>query len=70
MGDIKREKTENFWTGVCAPREGGSPKTGRVPMHWDAPSQAGPRGSCGISEHRAKKELTGQKKEKAALLIP
>ena len=29
-GDIKREKTEYFWTGVCAPREGGSPKTGHA----------------------------------------
>lgn len=36
-GDIKREKTEYFWTGVCAPREGGSPKQDMLPMHWKLP---------------------------------
>ena len=41
--DIKRENKENFWMGVCALREGRSPETGRVPVHWEAPSQAGPR---------------------------
>ena len=25
-GDIKRAKTENFWAGACAPKEGGSPE--------------------------------------------
>ena len=69
-GDIKREKTENFWTGACTPREEGSPETGRVPMHWEAPSQAGPRVSGGISENWAKQGLRGQKAEKAAILSP
>ena len=46
----------------------GSPETGRIPMHWEAPSQAGPRASGGISENWAKQGLRGQKTEKAAIL--
>ena len=54
---IKREKMENFWTGTCALRERGSCEAGRVPMHWEAPSQRGPRGKCIISESQAKQGL-------------
>ena len=48
---------ENFWTGTCALRERGSCEAGRVPMHWEAPSQRGPRGKCIISESQAKQGL-------------
>ena len=49
--------------GCFAPREGGSCETGRVPVHWKAPSQAGPRGNCGLSENQAKQGLRRQKTE-------
>ena len=57
--DIKRERErerekENFRTGACAPREGGSREEGKVSTHWGIPSQLGPRGSCGTSESHAK----------------
>jgi len=45
---------ENSWTGACIPREGWSPEALRVPMYWEAPSQAGPRGSYRISENQTK----------------
>ena len=35
-------------------REGGSHEGGKVSMHWETPSQVGPRGSCGTSESHAK----------------
>ena len=69
-GDIKWEDMENFWTGACVPREGESCEGGTVPVHWEAPLQVGPRGSCRISESQAKQGLRGQKAEKAALLSP
>ena len=50
---------ENFWTGACDPREGWSPETRRVPVHWEAPSELGPKGSCGILENQAKQGLRG-----------
>ena len=48
---------ENFWTGTCALRERGSCEAARVSMHWEAPSQRGPRGNCIISESQAKQGL-------------
>jgi len=36
---------ENFLKGAYDLREGGSHEAGRVPVHWEAPSQRGPRGS-------------------------
>ena len=41
--------------------EGGSHEAGRVPVHWEAPSQGGPRGTCGISDSQAKQDLEGRK---------
>ena len=69
-GDIKWEDMESFWTRARVPREEGSFEGGPVPLHWEAPSQAGPRGCCRISESQAKQGLRGQKTEKAALLSP
>ena len=60
----------NFWTGACAPREGESHEGGRFPVHWEIPSQVGPRGSCGILESWAKQGPRRQKIEKASLLSP
>ena len=58
--DIKREKWEDFWAGVCAPREGGSPET-RVPGHREAPSQAAPRGAVKFWKTRQSRDLEGSK---------
>ena len=66
-GDLKRGKTEKFWAGPFAPKEGGSPETGGVSVHREAPLQAGPR-RCGVSQ--SKQGLTGPETEKAALLSP
>ena len=64
------EKRKKFWMEACALREAGSHEAGRVLVHWEAPSQGGPKGSCGISESWAKRGLIGQKTEKIALLSP
>ena len=56
-GDIKREKTENFWMWACAPWEGGSCDAGGASVHWEAFSQVGPRGCCRILENQAKPGL-------------
>ena len=47
----KREKTEDFWAGTCAPEEGGSHET-EVPMHRETPSQIGPKGSYEVLENQ------------------
>ena len=57
--DIKEEKWENFWAGVCAPREGGNPETG-VPVHRETPSQASLKGNCKVLENQAKQGLGGK----------
>ena len=67
-GDIKREKMELFWAGVCALREGRSPETGGSPALRETASQVGPRRSCRVLGNWAKQGLRGQKKEKTALL--
>ena len=70
-GDLKRGKTEKFWAGPVASKEGGSPETGGVPMHREAPLQVGPRGRCGVSKTRqSRQRLRGQRTEKATLLSP
>ena len=51
--DIKREKTENFWMGACALRQGRHPETRGIPVHRGASLQAGPMGSCGVLENWA-----------------
>ena len=56
--------------GACALREGRSPEAGRILVHWESPSQVGPRGSCGILENWVKQGIRGQKTEKVALLSP
>lgn len=63
----KGRNGRNFWTGACAPREGESPKGG-FPVHWEIPSEVGPRGAVGISESWAKQGPRGAETEKAALL--
>ena len=64
------EKREKFWMEACALREAGSHEAGRILVHWEAPSQGGPKGSCRISEIWAKQGLRGQTTEKIALLSP
>ena len=62
---------ENFWMGASARAGAGKgPETEGVPVPIEALSQAGRRGSCGVSENWAKQRLRGQKIEKAALLSP
>lgn len=64
------EKRKKFWMEACALREAGSHEAGRVLVHWEAPSQGAPKGSCEISESWARQGLRGQKTEKIALLSP
>ena len=47
--------------GVWAPREG-VVKEEEILEHWEAPSQGGPKGSCGISGKT--KDLKGRKQRK------
>ena len=54
-----RRTMENFWAGVCAPREGGNPETG-VPVHRETPSQASLKGNCKVLENQAKQGLGGK----------
>ena len=56
--------------GPCATREEGSPETGGVSVHWEAPLQVGPRGNCGVLENQAKEGLRGQKTEKSCTFQP
>ena len=53
------EKQRELLDGSCAPREGGSPQTGRVPVHWEAPSQAG--GAEESQKTRQNRDLEGRK---------
>ena len=69
METKKGKRQENFLMGAYALREGESHEAGRVPMHWEASLQVGPRGSCGISESQAKLGLR-QISEKVVLLSP
>ena len=62
---------EKSWLGPCATREAGSPETGGVPMHWEAPLQVGPRGKTVESwKTKQSRALEGRKQRKAALFSP
>ena len=69
MGDIKREKTENFWMGACARGREGILKQKEFLCAGNLPHRQA-QGGDAESGKTAKQGLRGQKTEKAALLSP